>query len=154
MLHATCAPSREDAALTCRPSGSFTVLALAVFDPSLARKASMVTWSPGPQRFFAPAAAKQRIGAAGFDRPAHHFAVRLLDVQVDPGMWVHEVELDDGAVQRHWLFVIELSCKGMVRPPRAAWMQEEESRRARSPHIHKGPPQGNARKALPLVILT
>jgi hypothetical protein len=30
-------------------------------------------------------------------------------------MWVHEVELGDGAVELQWLFVVKLGCKRMMR---------------------------------------
>jgi len=30
-------------------------------------------------------------------------------------MGIHEVEFDDGAVELHWLFVVKLGCKRMMR---------------------------------------
>src|SRR5205823_4343964 len=73
---------------------------------------NVIAW---PQRFLPRSAPKQGIGAAGFDGPSHHGAIRALCIQVDPGMWVHEVELDHGAVQLYGLLVVKLGCKRMMR---------------------------------------
>jgi hypothetical protein len=74
----------------------------------------MVTWSPARSDSFAPAAAKQSVGGAGFDGPAVHFAVWLGDIHIDPRVRIHEVKLHYCAVESHRLFVIELSREGVI----------------------------------------
>src|SRR5437879_6531297 len=52
-------------------------------------------------------AAQQRVRGAAFDHPVGHFAVGVLDIDVNPGMGIDPFHLGDGSAQLHWLAGVE-----------------------------------------------
>ena len=93
------------------PSGSVTSRPFARFDPSLARKPWTTTVVPASDGLPVPAAPEERVRRAALDHPADDLAVRALDVNVKPRVWIDPFHLGDGSLERHRLRAVELRCE-------------------------------------------
>src|SRR6187549_2579932 len=60
--------------------------------------------------------AYQLIRTAALDQPLGYLAVRLLHRDMEPGMWIHHLPLDERPLQGEWLVHIEFGGERMVRP--------------------------------------
>ena len=74
----------------------------------------------GPHRYgvLREAAPQQDVGAARFEHPVGHGAIRTFDVDVDPGVRVDQFNLCDLALKVDRMFGVKLRCECVMRPCR------------------------------------
>ena len=93
--------------------------------------------------------AYQLIRAAAFDHPGGDLAVRILDVDVEPGVGIHHVPLDQRALQLERLVDVELGGKRVVRAaPRCQQRDRRQRRNSRSSaHVPSSSPSSRGSAA-------
>src|SRR5688572_8183453 len=77
------------------------------------------------QRVLVPAAAEQSVRCATFNHPALHLAVVALHVDVNPGMRIDPLHLDDSALHLDGLLRVELGRERVVRHNRSGSRDEQ-----------------------------
>src|SRR5262249_33211255 len=77
------------------------------------------------QRVLVPAAADEGVRRAAFDRPTLYLAVGALHFDVDPGVRVAPLHLDDRALYRDGLVRVELGRERVVRENRCRSRNEQ-----------------------------
>src|SRR5262249_42509570 len=63
---------------------------------------------------YPPAESDQSIRRSELETPIDHIAIRLFHIDVDPCMWVGELNLRHGSVYFHWLVHIEFGSESMM----------------------------------------
>src|SRR5215469_5273484 len=69
-------------------------------------------------RVLVESAAKQNVGAACFEHPVTHGSIRILHVDMNPGVRIDQLDLGDCAFKMHWSLGVEFRRKRMMRPRR------------------------------------
>ena len=111
------------------PSLNVTLLPLALFVPVLGLIALNGQLGAHFQRPLGESAPQHDVGAAAFDHPIGDGAVRILHVDVNPGVRIDPFHLGDRSRQMDRLAAVELRLKRVMRP---RWRRPEADPRPRS----------------------